>query len=128
MKPKETKGLTAILGNKISKAAARPLQELDAVSPEDNSKKVIALKKAGVTRELIYSKLYEGLNAVRVKIDSDERGEPVEVQVPDLIIRHKYIDTAARIYGDLKETNVSVGVQVNVSKEERELLDAYKNQ
>lgn len=118
--------------NKISQYAGLPSLPENRISDEASSfheqltKKDLALEKAGVTRPLLYSRLTEGLNAVKKRIGSDDCGEPIEIEEPDLIIRHKYLDTALRVFGDLKDNSVAVGVSVNMAPEERALLDAYR--
>lgn len=103
--------------------------------PADNQssiseQKLKSLTKAKVTRPLVYERLYEGLNAVKRYVDADDKGDPVLREEPDLLIRHKYLDTALRVFGDLKPDGVQVGVGVNVglSSGERELLEAYKRE
>jgi len=93
---------------------------------EELSKKAIALKEAGVTRKEMYTCLAEGLKATKKSMDADGEGNPVLKEEPDLLIRHKYLDTAARIYGDLKDSTVAVAVGVNLSPEEKNLIDAYR--
>lgn len=94
------------------------------------AKKLRALEKAGVTREKMYDRLAEGLDYGVWVTDADDMGEPVRVFKPDLLVRHKYLETAAKIYGDLRpDGNVQVGVGVNVggmSREEREIVESYR--
>lgn len=84
------------------------------------------LEGAKVSRPLVYQRLFEGLQAVKRGIEIED-GCQVEVAEPDMAMRHKYMETALRVYGDLKEgMNVGVGVNVKVSKQESELLEAYR--
>lgn len=82
---------------------------------------------AGVTRPLVYKRMFEGLNATK-KVTELLDGRMIVTEEADMTIRHKYLDTALRVLGDLKDSgvNVGVGVSVKVSKQESELLEAYK--
>lgn len=66
----------------------------------------------------------EGLLANKDSSKFDEDGNIIEI--PDHNIRHKYFDSFMNLLGYLKPNSVNVSV-VQVSKEEKELLEAYKN-
>lgn len=102
--------------------------------PEEETlpqRKLKALEKAGVTRPTMYQRLSEGLSHGKTIIVVDDNGEPLEKFEPDMVIRHKYLETALKVFGDLRpDGGVNVGVGVNVggmSKEEKELVAAYKH-
>lgn len=74
--------------------------------PDRQQIKETAMLSAGVTRAKLYEKIFEGINASKKITDSDEMGNPVLREEPDLIVRHKYIETALRVLGDLKPDSV----------------------
>ncbi len=65
----------------------------------------------------------DGLTATKEGHGFDEDGEKIEV--PDYNVRHKYFDSFLNLLGLLKNNSVNVQV-VNISKEENELLEAYR--
>lgn len=65
----------------------------------------------------------EGLLATKESNQFNEDGDRLEV--PDYNVRHKYFDSFMNLLGYLKPSSLSVNV-VQVSNEERELLEAYK--
>ncbi len=75
-----------------------------------------ALEDAGVDDALIAKKVKEGLDATAVKIHEGV----VVCEVPDHQARHKFVDTALKIRGDLGEgMNIQNGnVQYNSFKDE----------
>lgn len=101
--------------------------QVDYSSPEENTKKAIALTEAGAGRPIVYKRIGEGLNAAKRVLDSDDMGNPIYREEPDMMLRLKYAELAARMWGDLKDTTVAVGVQVVLSKEEESLLSAYRS-
>lgn len=77
---------------------------------------VKALEDAGVNDALIAKKIKQGLDATAVKIHEGS----VVCEVPDHQARHKFVDTALKIRGDLGE-GMSVNnanVQYNSFKDE----------
>ncbi len=78
-------------------------QELDPPTILDKQQiKELALIEAGVTRKALYDRLFDGINAVKSRVDVNDEGDQVVVKEPDMVVRHKYIETALRVIGDLK--------------------------
>lgn len=96
-------------------------------------KKSVALSEAGVNRKLIYGVLKEGLLASKVRIDVDENGDTIQIEEPDHSTRHKFLDTALRVMGDLKGDamidNRKVSINMGgVNKEEvSKMMDMVKD-
>lgn len=65
----------------------------------------------------------EGLLAMKEIGGYDEEGDKREV--PDYNVRHKYFDSFMNLLGYLKPGSVNVNV-VQISAEEKELIEAYK--
>ncbi len=65
----------------------------------------------------------EGLKATRDGHDYDDDGD--KVQIPDHNVRHKYLESLLNILGYLKPQSISIQ-NVQISTEEKELLEAYK--
>lgn len=67
--------------------------------PEDTiGRKEIAMVKAGVTREKMYRVMAEGLVAMRL----EESGDGEMTEVPDHSTRHKFMESALKVTGDIK--------------------------
>ncbi len=80
------------------------------------------LKSNNITIEDLMKCGKEGLIATRsIK---DKYGDVVEVE-PDHNVRHKYFDSMLNMLQILKPASVNVQM-VNISAEEKELLDSYK--
>jgi hypothetical protein len=62
-----------------------------------SDRKIQALERAGVTLDEIAKCISEGLKSGVWTTEADERGEPINVFKPDMLVRHKYLDTAAKI-------------------------------
>lgn len=83
--------------------------------------KELELQRSGLTRKKAYETLSLGLSATRAV--KDKYGDVVE-EVPDHAVRHKYLETALKIYGDLKDkTELEVGHKI--SDNDKELLIKY---
>ncbi len=65
-------------------------------------KKTVALESVGITRPVIYQVLKEGLLATKTRTSVDDDGEEQTSEEPDHNTRHKFLDTALRVMGDLK--------------------------
>lgn len=85
------------------------MNELSTVE-EKLSKKDLALKTAGATRELAYKTLVEACQATIIKYDRD--GEYLGEQA-DYATRVKAAESISRLNGDLRE-QVMVGANVTV--------------
>lgn len=82
-----------------------------SLNTEPQTKKDIALQKAGATREVAYKTMVEGLSATITKYDRD--GDSLGEQ-PDYSTRLKSAELISRLNGDLKENVVDNRV-VNIS-------------
>lgn len=69
---------------------------------EKNNKKEVALRKAGVTRELTYSTLFKHLVAKKEIEKIDEYGVKTVVVVDDYQTQEKAMEKAIRVFGDVK--------------------------
>lgn len=98
-----------------------PAVELPAVETNNKQmKKEEKLEKAGATREVVYKRLAEGLSATKKEWDEDIDGKVFLVSSePDFLIRHKYLETALKLYGDLAPEGNSVNV-VNIDQRTNE--------
>lgn len=110
------------------------VQPLDTITPTKSElalqKREKNLESAGVTRQKVYEKLEKGLSAVKVVTEIID-GQVHETEVEDFAIRHKYIETALKVFGDLVEVKTEVNVDashksVQVSMAEREELDRLR--
>lgn len=82
------------------------------------------LKKQNLSVDDLFKCAKDGLLAERVV--RDKWGDEVDRE-PDHAIRHRFFESLANMLQYLKPTSVNVQV-VQVSAEERELIDSYKRQ
>ena len=88
----------------------------------DPTGKEIALSKSKVTRKKTYDVLYEGLSSVKVISDEDMlSGKITYREEPDYMVRHKYMETALKVFGDLKDKQ-EIEVSNKMPDSDRELL------
>lgn len=80
------------------------------------------LKKQNLTIDDLIKCGKEGLTAVKRMYDRD--GDLIDDPEPDYNVRHKFFASFLELLGLMKKDSVSVQV-VNISAEERALLDAY---
>jgi phage terminase small subunit len=78
------------------------------------------LEEGGVTNAKLQEKIKEGLDATRVvsaKITSKNADEATDdfIEVPDYLVRHKYVETAVKIKGGMVERHdvTSGGIPIN---------------
>lgn len=90
----------------------------------DVTGKEIAISKSGLKRQLAYQRLNEGLSAVRVIEEISADGDPKTIEVPDMLVRHKYVETALKIFGDLKDKQ-EIEMSHKMENSDRELLMKY---
>lgn len=81
------------------------------------------LKQQNLTTEDLFKCAKDGLSAN--KIVRDKYGDVVDVE-PDHNVRHKFFESLANMLQYLKPQSVNVQV-VNISAEEREIIEAYKS-
>ena len=85
------------------------------------------LIKAGVTRKKVYEALEKGILAKKTVVEYDADGNGKTVEVSDLVVAHKYVETALKVFGDLVDVKTEVNVdasrkELNITTEEREEL------
>lgn len=83
-----------------------------------------ALCKARITRDLSYKVLHDGLLATRTVDKVESNGDITKVEVPDHIVRHKYLETHLKMIGDLKDKQ-EIELGYKISDEDRALLEKY---
>lgn len=79
-----------------------PVEAID--TPLVETKKDLAMHKAGASREASYKAMAEGLKARRVSVQKD--GSTVDE--PDHMTRLKAAEMIARVNGDMKQSEVTV--------------------
>ena len=83
------------------------------------SRKELAMEKARVTDELVFTAMENGLRAVKVKTELVD-GCEVMKEEPDHIIRHKFMDSALRAKGYIRPDNfIDNSVNFNLTVEQR---------
>lgn len=101
--------------------------ELLPITPDkinDPTAKELALQNSGVTRRKTYDVMYEGLGATREFRNIAENGEEIVEVVPDHLVRHKYMETALKVFGDLKDKQ-EIEMSHKMENSDRELLMKY---
>lgn len=85
-----------------------------------DERKELAMAKAGVTDCLMMEAMYRGLTAKKVTRELKD-GKWEERVEDDLVIQHKFLDSALRTAGFIKtETNVDNSVNFNLTVKQRE--------
>ncbi len=85
-----------------------------------DERKELALASAGVTDGLIGKVLKDGLSAGKWEQRYDSQGNSSQVWVPDLVIQHKFLDTAVRMLGWIRpDANIDNSVNFNLTVDQR---------
>ena len=88
-----------------------------------NDVKVVAMKKAGVTRELAYSTLYKHLTAVKTETRINEVGEKISTEVDDYSTQEKALEKALKVFGDIKPDACGTNNVANIAVMNPEMAD-----
>lgn len=83
--------------------------------------------ETGTARRKMYERLAEGLNAKKRVIDIVDGVQDIRDE-PDLVMRHKYLETGLKVLGDLVEVKTEVNVDASqrtlqITTAEREELE-----
>lgn len=101
---------TPVVNKPVDKIASDPPILFDKIASVEQ--KETALKTAGVTRELVYRGIFDGLKAVK-KTEKLVDGELITIEEPDETVRLKNRELALKAFGDLKEFQVTGSVTHN---------------
>lgn len=100
--------------------------------PEVRAEVERLLQKSEISPELVSQKIREGLDA---NVVSDYRGDVEETEVPDMSVRHKYVDTAAKIMDlfpperkESRSMNVDIELEKMNPEQIKELLKGLNEQ